>query len=174
MDQGFSTDVIYFNFSKAFDSVPHNRLLGKLKGYSADGQLFEWFRCFLVGRHQRVHVNGFLFSWAQVDSGVPQGSVLGPLLFTLYVNELPSLVSNSLLMFADDIKLYWTIRGPEDFYNYKKILIFYSNGLISGYCHLMLLNIIMLLTVSIITPSMELTWNYWETYEIWESKWILN
>jgi len=62
MDQGFSTDVIYFDFSKAFDSMSHNRLLGKLKGYGVDGQHFEWFRCFLVGKHQRVHMNGFLSS----------------------------------------------------------------------------------------------------------------
>jgi len=61
-----------------------------------------------------VHINGFLTSWARVDSGVPQGSVLGPLLFALYMNESPSLVSSSLLMFADDIKLYWIICGPDD------------------------------------------------------------
>jgi len=114
MDQGFSTDVIYFDFSKAFDSVPHTRLLNKLKGYGVDGKLLEWFRCFLVDRYQRVQVNGSLSSWTRVTSGVPQGSVLGPLLFALYVNELPSLVSSPLLMFADDIKLYRIIRSPED------------------------------------------------------------
>jgi len=56
MDQGFSTDVIYFNFSKAFDSVLHNRLLNKLKGYGVDGKFLEWFKCFLVDRYQRVQV----------------------------------------------------------------------------------------------------------------------
>ena len=92
------------------DSVPHNRLLSKLKGYGMDGQLLEWFQCFLVGRHQRVHVNG---SWARVNSGIPQGLVLGPLLFALYVNELPSLVSSSLLMFADDIKSIYCTLYPS-------------------------------------------------------------
>jgi len=68
-----------------------------------------WFRNFLMSRHQCVKVNGTLSSW-QWASSVPQGSVLGP----LYVNELPSLVSSKLLMFADDVKLYRTICSPED------------------------------------------------------------
>jgi len=114
MDQGFSTDIIYFDFSKVFNSVPHIRLLNKLKGYGVDGKLLEWFRCFLVDRYQCVPVNGSLSSSTRVTSGVPQGSVLGPLLFALYVNELPSLISSPLLMFADDIKLYRIIRSPED------------------------------------------------------------
>jgi len=67
-----------------------------------------------MGRYQCVKVNGTLSSWEQVSSGVPQGSVLGPLLFALHVNELPSLVSSKLLMFADDIKLYCRIHSPED------------------------------------------------------------
>ena len=67
---------------------------------------------FLVGRRRCVRITGTLSSWTQVKSGVPQGSILGPLLFTLYVNELPSLVSSSLVMFADDIKLYRCIHSP--------------------------------------------------------------
>jgi len=68
-----------------------------------------------VDRHQRVQVNGSLSSWTRVTSGVPQGTVLGPLLlFALYVNELPSLVSSPLLIFADDIKLYRIIWSRED------------------------------------------------------------
>jgi len=91
MDQGFSTDVIYFDFSKTFDSVPHNRLLNKLKGYGVDRKLLGWFRCFFVDRYQHVQVNGSLSSLTRVTSGVPQGSVLGSLLFALYANELSSL-----------------------------------------------------------------------------------
>ena len=74
----------------------------------------SWFKSFLTGRCQCVKINGVLSSWVQVFSGVPQGSILGPSLFSLYVNELPSLVSSQLLMFADDIKLYRTIRSSED------------------------------------------------------------
>ena len=115
LDKGFATDVIYFDFSKAFDSIPHVRLIKKLKAYGVDGPLLKWFESFLVGRRQCVCINATLSSWTQVNSGVPQGSVLGPLLFSLYVNELPSLVSSSLVMFADDIKLYGCIRSPEDY-----------------------------------------------------------
>ena len=114
LDEHLPTDVIYFDFSKAFDTVPHARLLLKLQAYGINGELLNWFKSFLTDRHQCVRVNGSLSCWERVRSGVPQGSVLGPLLFALYVNELPSLVSSKLLMFADDIKLYCTIRSPED------------------------------------------------------------
>ena len=114
LDERLSTDVVYFDFSKAFDSIPHTRLLLKLQAYGINGQLLSWFKSFLTGRRQCVKINGVLSSWVQVSSGVPQGSILGPLLFSLYVNELPSLVSSQLLMFADDIKLYRTIRSSED------------------------------------------------------------
>lgn len=114
LDEHLSTDVVYFDFSKAFDSVPHARLLSKLQAYGIDGQLLNWFNSFLTGRRQRVRINSGLSSWAQVSSGVPQGSVLGPLMFALYINELPSLVSSQILMFADDIKLYRCIRSAED------------------------------------------------------------
>ena len=114
LDEHLPTDVVYFDFSKAFDSVPHARLLLKLQAYGINGQLLKWFESFLTGRRQCVKVNSALSSWTQVSSGVPQGSVLGPLLFVLYINELPSLVSSNLLMFADDIKLYRCIRSPED------------------------------------------------------------
>ena len=107
----FSTDVIYFDFSKAFDTVPHNRLLNKLRGYGVDGRLLEWLEWFLTNRHQHVWVNGSLSSWTRV---VPQWSVLSPLLFALYINDLLSLVSSLLLLFADDIKLYQVIRPPDN------------------------------------------------------------
>ena len=113
-DEYLSTDVVYFDFSKALDSVPHARLLLKLQAYGINGQLLNWFKDFLTGRRQCVKINSVLSSWTHVSSGVPQGSVLGPLMFALYINDLPSLVSSQLLMFADDIKLYRSIRSVED------------------------------------------------------------
>ena len=114
LDEHLSTDVVYFDFSKAFDSVPHTRLILKLQAYGINGQLLNWFKNFLTGRLQCVKINSVLSSWSQVFSGIPQGSVLGPLMFALYINDLSSLVSSQLLMFADDIKLYRCIRSAED------------------------------------------------------------
>jgi len=98
LDEHFPTDVIYFDLSKAFDTVPHARLLLKLQAYGINGKLLDWFKSFLTDRYQSVKVNGSLSCWERVRSGIPQGSVLGSLLFALYVNELPSPVSSKLPM----------------------------------------------------------------------------
>ena len=102
-------DIIYLDFQKAFDSLPHKRLVRKLRGYGIDGNILAWISDFLNNRKQRVSVN-----WGEVTSGVPQGSVLGPTLFILYVNELPSLVRSKIKMFADDTKLYGPVRNHAD------------------------------------------------------------
>ena len=130
LDKGYATDVIYFDFSKAFDSVPHVRLLSKLKAYGIDGPLLKWFKSFLVGRRQCVRITGTLSSWTQVKSGVPQGSILGPLLFTLYVNELPSLVSSSVVMFSDDIAAFIHLRIV---FNFNMKLIYCCSGQRNGF-----------------------------------------
>ena len=114
LDQGFGIDVIFLDYSKAFDSVPHHRLISKLEAFGVRGNLSLWLSNFLSNRFQRVVLNGHLSSWAQVVSGVPQGSVLGPLLFILYVNDIPDLIESNVRMFADDTKIYSVIQSFDD------------------------------------------------------------
>ena len=106
IDDGKSIDVIYLDFRKAFDSVPHERLFRKIKSYGITGNLYNWIRCFLSDRKQRVIVNGEMSAFRNVISGVPQGSVLGPLLFILFVNDLPDTITSTCKLFADDTKIY--------------------------------------------------------------------
>ena len=105
-------DVIYLDYRKAFDSVPYLRLYEKLNKYNINGQIKTWIRDFLKDRKQRVVVNGKYSQVEDVTSGVPQGSVLGPLLFLLFVNDLPDDVQSVLKLLADDSKLYRKVRSP--------------------------------------------------------------
>ena len=106
MDEGGTIDAIYMDLMKAFDTVPHQRLLVKLESFGVGGKLLSWLKSFLIGRRQRVVVSGKESSWGEVVSGVPQGSVLGPTLFLIFVNDLPDTVQSKVTMFADDTKLY--------------------------------------------------------------------
>ena len=114
IDAGEPVDAIYLDFRKAFDSVPHRRLLSKLQACGISGKLLQWIQAFLCDRRQRVVVEGHKSSWVSVTSGVPQGSVLGPLLFLLFVNDLPETISSCIQLFADDAKLYRPVSNPSD------------------------------------------------------------
>jgi len=101
LDSGYPVDVIYLDFQKAFDKVPHKRLLVKLQAHRIDGESLRWIKGWLSGRRQRVVINGQYSSWIDVLSGVPQGSVLGPLLFVIFINDIDELLGCNILKFAD-------------------------------------------------------------------------
>jgi hypothetical protein len=114
LDNGYEIDCVYTDFSKAFDTVPHQRLLGKLEAYGISEQIVKWIEAFLVNRRQRVVVNGQYSEWDNILSGVPQGSVLGPVLFVIFINDLPAAVISRLLLYADDAKIYRMIKEIQD------------------------------------------------------------
>ena len=116
VDNGEAVDLVYLDFAKAFDKVPKMRLLEKLWKHGVQGKLFDWIKSWLSNRRQRVVLNGSESMWEYVLSGVPQGSVLGPLLFIIFINDLDSMTSMITIMkkFADDTKGAQTIANDDD------------------------------------------------------------
>ena len=115
LNEGFNVDVVYLDFCKAFDKLDFNVLLTKLKNCGVSGNLGKWLHSFLTGRYQFVTVNGFASILCAVLSGVPQGSVLGPLLFLIMINDINDNVQNAFLSsFADDTRMGMAIKNPTD------------------------------------------------------------
>ena len=114
MDKHENVDMIYLNFKKAFDSVPHKRLIGVLRQYGVTGRTLNWITDFLSGRQQRVVFNDSRSSWQLVKSGIPQSSVLGPVLFLIYINTIPDKMVSEIYLFADNAKLYRQIEDISD------------------------------------------------------------
>ena len=113
LDRGESVDV-YLDFMKAFDTVPHKRLIGKLNSYGIGYYTLRWIYAFLSDRLQEVNVNGTNSEWANITNGIPQGSVLGPIPCVLYINDLHENIVSNVYMFADDTKVFKTMTSPND------------------------------------------------------------
>ena len=111
LDTGFSVDVVLLDFSKAFDVVSHSILVEKLELLGISGGLLDWIKDFLNDREMCVSVSGACSVARSVQSGVPQGSVLGPILFLIFINHLPSFLLNKAKLFADDMKMYLKVRN---------------------------------------------------------------
>ena len=114
LTNGKQTDLILLDFSKAFDKVNHLKLLHKLQMHGVQGKTLSWTKSFLVRTTQSVVLESECSDEAPASSGVPQGSVLGPILFLLYINDLPDNVQSQVRLFADDTALYLTINHPSD------------------------------------------------------------
>ena len=116
VDDGSLVDVVYLDFQKAFDKVPHQRLLLKLKAHGIGNDVINWIGKWLTHRRQRVIVDGEISNWKSFLSGVPQGSVLGPILFLIYIyiNYLEDDISSKVLKFADDTKVFRKVTNDTN------------------------------------------------------------
>jgi len=114
VEEGYDLDIIYLDFAKAFDKVPHQRLLIKLRNIGIRGCLLKWIDAWLSNRRQRVGIRGRFSEWSNVVSGVPQGSVLGPILFLIFIDDIDDDLISYILKFADDTKVYNTVMNDAD------------------------------------------------------------
>ena len=114
LDSGKEIRVVFCDISKAFDRVWHKGLLFKLKQYGISGNLLVWFERYLSGRSQRLVLDGSNSEWKTINAGVSQGSILHPLLFLLFINDIVTDIKASITLFADDTSLYVTVDTPQN------------------------------------------------------------
>ena len=114
IDKGIPVDTLYLDFAKAFDKVPHHRLIEKIAANGIGGKISKWLQSWLTDRKQRVIVKNVTSDWIPVISGVPQGSVLGPCLFVIYINDIDDAVSGEMLKFTDNAKVTASISSVEE------------------------------------------------------------
>ena len=114
VNQKGNVDVIFLDFAKAFDKVPHKRLLAKLQFHGIGGQIVRWIASWLKSRRQRDCIDGCSSQWADVLSGIPQGSVLSPLLFLIFIYDLEDYIMSVILEFADDTKIFREVISAMD------------------------------------------------------------
>lgn len=118
MEKGKQVDVLYTDFVKAFDRVHHGLLLQKMLKLGINDTFLKWLRSYLSNRRQTVRIDGHSSDFIKVVSGLPQGSHLGPLLFTIFINDLPSVLKFSrCLMYADDVKIFHSVASMHDCFN---------------------------------------------------------
>jgi len=142
LDQRKQVDIKLLDFAKAFATVPHQRLLKKLKFYGIRNNIFNWISTWLTNRTQHVLLNGISSISVRVSSGVPQGTVLSPLMFLLYINEITKSIASPLRLFADDCLLYRVIDSQVTLLSSNRTLTNFQNGYKFGNSDLMYLNVL--------------------------------
>ena len=113
LDKNNSVRAVFLDFAKAFDKVSHKGLIYKFEKYGVTGNILSWLTNYLTNKSQKVVIKGSSLDWRHIKSGVPQGSVLGPLCFLIYINDITENISSSMFLFADDASIFRPIRDTS-------------------------------------------------------------
>ena len=141
VDEGVCVDAVFVDFAKAFDKVPHGSLIKKLKAHGVGEKFLLWIQKWLKNRKQRVCIKEENSEWRPIWSSVPQGSVLGPVFFLVFINDIDCGIINWIQKFADDTKVCSEINVQRITNNYKKISTIFWHGLGIGRCHSVSINV---------------------------------